>query len=220
MIRFRDISHEYDSGKGGRILEGISFSIEQGECVGLTGPSGCGKSTLALIGAGHLAPSSGEVTVNGERTTGRPGRHVFLIHQESDLFPWLRVGRQIAFALNGTCRYTVAELVSLVKLTGFEGYYPNQLSGGMRKRLALARALAINPKLLILDESFGSLDQELKASLFRDLKEIWALTGTTILLITHDAGDLENFVQREIRLTSQKPTRIQEIVTLPIGQTR
>jgi NitT/TauT family transport system ATP-binding protein len=213
MIRFEKISHRYDGTNGGFVLRDISFSIDQGECVGLTGPSGCGKSTLALIGAGHIRPTAGEVIVGGDVTTGKPGRHVFLIHQETDLFPWMRVDRQVDFARDRSCRYGVPELVALAKLTGHERYFPYQLSGGMRKRLAIARALAVNPGLLILDESFGSQDQEMKSSLFSDLRGIWAATRATILLITHDRKDLENLVQREIRLGPEEPTRIEEIVT-------
>ncbi len=213
MIRFEGIGHRYPA-DGGQVLRDVSFSIERGEFVGLTGPSGCGKSTLALIGAGHIRPTAGEVIVDGVRTTGRPGREVFLIHQDSDLFPWLRVARQIGFALAPSCRFSVDELVALVGLAGFERHYPCSLSGGMRKRLALARALAFDPKLLILDESFGSLDSELKTALLGHLREIWAATGTTILLITHDSRELEGFVEREVRLSAEKPTTVAGIVAL------
>lgn len=215
MIRFENVSHRYDGTNGRFVLRDISFSIDPGECVGLTGPSGCGKSTLALIGAGHITPTAGDVIVGGGVTTGKPGRHVFLIHQETDLFPWMRVDRQVGFARNRSCRYGIGELIALAKLTGYERYFPCQLSGGMRKRLAIARALAVNPGLLILDESFGSLDQEMKSALFSDLRGIWAATRATILLITHDRKDLENLVQREIRLGPEEPTRIEEIVTQP-----
>jgi NitT/TauT family transport system ATP-binding protein len=215
MIRFENISHRFDGTNGRFVLRDISFSIDQGECVGLTGPSGCGKSTLALIGAGHIQPTAGDVIVGGDVTTGKPGRHVFLIHQETDLFPWMRVDHQIDFARDRSCRFGVTELVTLLKLTGYERYFPYQLSGGMRKRLAIARALAVNPGLLILDESFGSQDLELKIALFSDLQGIWAATRATILLITHDRKDLENLVQREIRLGSEEPTRILEIVAQP-----
>jgi len=214
LIYFDNISHRYSGENGHDVLKEISFTIDRGECVGLTGPSGCGKSTLALIAAGHITPTTGDVIVDGRRTTGIPGRHVFLIHQETDLFQWQRVNRQISSALDSHCRYNVAQLVKLVKLDGFERYFPYQLSGGMRKRLALARALALNPELLILDESFGSLDTELKTTLLQDLKEIWSATGTTILLITHDTMDLLNIAQREVRLTAGQPTCIGEIVNL------
>jgi len=167
---------------------------------------------LAYIAAGHIPPASGRIIVDGKDRTGRQSREVFLIHQESDLFPWQKVRRQISFAMGQKDEKRVASLIDLVRLSGFEGYFPNQLSGGMKKRLAIARALAVNPKLLILDEAFSSLDSNLKMDLYSDLKRIWEITGTTILLITHDYKDLENLANREIKLTDHKPTKILEII--------
>ena len=218
MITFEHISHCYGGNKTELLLADISFNIDQGECVGLTGPSGCGKSTLAHIGAGYLRPAGGRVLVDGSDLTHRPSRNVFLIHQEFDLFPWQTVTGQIAFAMPRPDPQRVAELVALARLDGFENLYPSQLSGGMKKRLALARALAVNPKLLILDESFSSLDSNLKFELYRDLRQIWQQTRTTILLITHDSRDLENLAHREIRLTADKPTRILRISNLTAGR--
>lgn len=212
MFHFRNISHKFESTDGECVIEDITFSINEGECVGLTGPSGCGKSTIAHIAAGHILPTNGEVNVDGRNLTGRPNRQVFLIHQESDLFPWLKVKKQIALAMKNKDGKILSELLSLVKLSKYRSYYPNQLSGGMKKRLAIARALAVNPRLLILDESFSSLDSNLKIELYRELKDIWEKTNTTILLITHDSKDLQNLAQREIRLTPDKPTRILEII--------
>jgi len=212
VIQFRHISHHYASDGSLKVLDDISFDIHKGESIGLTGPSGCGKSTLAHIGAGFIQPTTGQVLVNGLDRSHQPSRDVFLIHQETDLFPWQRVRKQITFAMQKPVPEKVTELIALVKLTGFEDYYPNQLSGGMKKRLALARALAVDPKLLILDESFASLDSNLKSELYQDLRQVWQKTNTTILLITHDSRDLENLAHREIRLSSIKPTRIAEIV--------
>lgn len=212
MFHFKNISHKFENSNGECVIEDISFSINAGECVGLTGPSGSGKSTIAHIAAGHILPAKGEVNVDGRNLTGSPNRQVFLIHQESDLFPWLKVKKQIGFAMKQKDEKILSELLSLVKLSAYRNYYPNQLSGGMKKRLAIARALAVNPRLLILDESFSSLDSNLKFELYRDLKDIWQKTNTTILLITHDSKDLQNLAQREIRLTPQKPTRILEII--------
>ena len=212
IITFEHISHRYPGKSSDNIIEDISFTIYKGECVGLTGPSGCGKSTLAHIGAGYIRPTEGRVLVNGQDITNRPNRNVFLIHQEADLFPWQRVNKQISFAMKKPDPQKVTELISLVKLAGSENLFPNQLSGGMKKRLALARALAVNPKLLILDESFSSLDSNLKVELYKDLREIWQQTGTTILLITHDSRDLENLANREIKLTASKPTRINQVI--------
>lgn len=205
MIVFERISHSYGDGGSAPALQDVSFRVSKGECVGLTGPSGCGKSTLAHIGAGFIRPTSGRVLVDGEDLTGRPGRSLFLIHQETDLFPWQRVRTQVSFAMQDKDPRRAARLIALVKLNGFEDYYPNQLSGGMKKRLALARALAVNPKLLILDESFSSLDSNLKTELYDDLRTVWQETNTTILLITHDSQDLHGLAHREIRLTSSKP---------------
>lgn len=211
MIEFQHISHRYPGRDGGLVLEDISFTIDRGECVGLTGPSGCGKSTLAHIGAGHIAPAGGSILVDGIDLTSRPSRQVFLIHQEPDLFPWQKVKKQVAFAMRSPDSRRIAELLALVRLTGFEEYYPAELSGGMKKRLALARALAVNPRLLVLDESFSSLDSNLKGELYDDLRRIWREVGATILLITHDSRDLDNLANREVRLSAAKPTRIAEI---------
>ncbi|MBU0481247.1 MAG: ABC transporter ATP-binding protein [Proteobacteria bacterium] len=212
MIKLDHINHNYGAVDNAPVIADISFEITPGECVGLTGPSGCGKSTLAQIIAGHIKPVSGKIFVDGEDRTFLPGRKVFMIHQEPDLFPWQRVIKQVLFAMEKKNQDKAAELLSLVKLEGCANLFPNQLSGGMKKRLALARALAINPSLLILDESFSSLDSTLKKELYNDLKLVWKKTGTTILLITHDSSDLENLAHREIRLTSEKPTSIHQIV--------
>ncbi len=201
MIDVVEISHQYP-GKKEHAIWNLSFKIEKGDCVGLIGPSGCGKSTLAKIIAGHITPTSGKVFVDGVDVTGKPGRAIFLIHQESDLFAWQTVEKQILFVLRDKGRERLGALLELVKLKGFEKYYPSQLSGGMKRRLAIARALAVNPRLVILDESFSYLDSDIKESLYQELKEIWKLTKTTILLITHDVHDLENLAQRVILLHS------------------
>ncbi|MBU0673313.1 MAG: ATP-binding cassette domain-containing protein [Proteobacteria bacterium] len=210
MIRFEEISHHYPGQEHELLLDTISLTIERGECVGLTGPSGCGKSTLAHIGAGHIRPTGGRVLIEGRDLTAQPSRKVFLIHQEHDLFPWQRVEKQIQFAMTTPDAGRIKELLRLVRLTGYETFFPNQLSGGMKKRLALARALAVNPDLLILDESFSSLDSQLKTELHEDLRRIWRETGTTILMITHDSRELANLAHREIRLTAERPTRIRK----------
>jgi NitT/TauT family transport system ATP-binding protein len=210
MIRLENIGHKYKKDDSFTV-KNISFEINFGECVGLTGQSGCGKSTIGSIVAGHIKPTKGRIIVDNEDLTGKTGRNIFLMHQEFDLFPWQKVEKQILFALEKKNLDKAKELLDLVRLNGFENYYPNQLSGGMKKRLSLARALAINPKLLVLDESFSSLDSNLKDFLYEDLRNIWKITKTTILLITHDSKDLDNLAQREIRLTSKKPTTILDI---------
>ena len=198
MIKLQNISHSYDNNNS--IIKNLSLNIKKGESIGLTGPSGCGKSSLAHIISGYITPSFGNILIDGRDYTGRPSRNIFLISQESDLFPWQRVGKQIEFALEKRDARRVSEILAIVRLEGYESYYPSQLSGGMKKRLSIARALAVNPKLLILDEAFVSLDNNLRNNLYRELRRIWQTTETTIFVITHDSIDLENLVQKEISL--------------------
>lgn len=198
FVRAENISFSFKD--GAPLLRNFSLNLQRGHCGGITGPSGCGKSTLALILAGHLRPQSGSVWIDGSDVTARPGRDVFLVAQDSDLFPWQTVEAQIAFGMKSPDPQRVRELIEMTKLKGFEKFYPRQLSGGMKKRLSIARALAVDPKLLIFDESFSALDFDLRQALFADLKEIWKRTQTTILLITHDPRDLHQIAQSEIRL--------------------
>lgn len=182
------------------LFSDFSLRISAGECVGLTGPSGRGKSTLAQIMAGHLKPQAGEILLAGRRITGQPGRDVFLVHQESDLFPWLTVQKQIAQAMQPVDLIRLKQLLKMTKLEGSQDHYPHQLSVGMKKRLSIARALAVGPKLLIFDESFSSLDQELRQEIFADLRLIWQATAMTLVLISHDRQDLASLAQREIKI--------------------
>ncbi len=182
------------------LLKELSFSLYKGECLGITGSSGSGKSTLALLLAGHLQPTSGEIWLNGRLVNGRPRRDIFLVHQENDLFPWLNVEDQIAFALEKQDPQHVKHLIQLTQLEGCEKRLPRELSGGMQKRLSLARALAVSPKVLILDEAFGSLDFELRLRMFAELKKIWEQSQSTIIVISHDPRDLEHIAQRELTI--------------------
>lgn len=185
---------------GNWIARDFSFHMSRGECVGLTGASGRGKSTVAQIIAGHIRPQSGSIHVDGDDVTGRPQRSVFLIHQEDDLFPWLTVEHQVALGLQTQDANAIKRLLELTKLEKFRKFYPHELSGGMKKRLSLARALAVKPKLLILDESFSALDFQLRAELLRELKQLWRTNETAILLISHDPRDLEAIATRELKL--------------------
>lgn len=187
--------------KRGTLFENLSFHLSKGECLGITGPSGCGKSTLAQVLAGHLQAKSGHISVNG-KPIEHPCRDVFLVHQESDLFPWLTVERQIAFGLKAPA--DIRPLLKLTRLESFEKYYPHQLSGGMKKRLSIARALAVGAQLLIFDESFNSLDFEMRREIFHDLKIIQQSTATTIIVISHDPRDLAHMADKELRLGERR----------------
>ena len=209
MIKFENVSYSYNQNLV-PILKNISFHIRRGEFVGLMGPSGKGKSTIANIAAGFLIPTTGKVLTNQQEVAGKPSRKVMLISQEDDLFPWQTVRRHLEFALKAKDDAKVRELIALVRLDGNEKKYPSELSGGMKKRLSLARALAVNPELLILDEAFGSLDSKLKFELYADLEIIWNATSTTILMINHDIGELRNFTKKILSLDGN-PTKLNEV---------
>lgn len=204
MIALQSVSHRWSNGKTS--LRNVTLTLKKGEFATLRGPSGCGKSTLAKILTGHLRPSEGNVTVDGRDITGRPNRETFLVHQEDDLFPWLRVTDQIQFALEfGRGQQSAEELINLLRLGGAERLFPSQLSGGMKKRLALARALALSPSLLVIDEAFSSLDPEMREELLRDLQLIWKTLHTTILLVTHtsEGSQIQGLRQLTMNLTGE-----------------
>jgi ABC-type nitrate/sulfonate/bicarbonate transport system ATPase subunit len=194
FFRAENISFSYPKGK--RIIQNFTLTMNRGECLGIQGPSGCGKSTFAQILAGHLRPQEGRILLEGVDITHRPQRAVFMVHQDGDLFPWLNVEKQIAIADPNPSR--IKHLIELTKLQNFEKYYPRQLSGGMKKRLAIARALAVNPKVLIFDESFNSLDFEMRQEIFSDLKQIWRELKTSIIVISHDPRDIHEISERKL----------------------
>lgn len=196
ILKATHLSHSFDHRK---IFDDVSFEIKKGERVALTGPSGVGKSTMALILAGHLQPQAGTVWVDGKDHTAKPSKSIFLIHQDDDLFPWLTVENQLRFVNPAV---DLDYLLSVVKLDGEEKKYPFELSGGMKKRLTIARALALNPKVIILDEPFGSLDHKLKYELLSDLGSIWKNSSTSLVLVSHDPSEVNKLCQREIILTS------------------
>jgi NitT/TauT family transport system ATP-binding protein len=174
-----------------RVFEDISFTVRDGEFVSIIGSSGCGKSTLLSIAGGLAEPSGGNVYLEGRHVRG-PGLDRGIVFQEFALFPWLTVLGNIKFGLKskGLSRAEREALarkyVNLVGLAGFEDYHPYRLSGGMRQRVGLARALAIEPAALLMDEPFGALDAQTREAMQAALSEIWDKTRNTILFITHD----------------------------------
>lgn len=172
------------------ILRDFDLSAAAGEIAVIEGPSGSGKTTLARILCGHLKPESGRVLVGGVDITGKPNRNVFLVSQDSDLFPWQTVERHLSFVdeLHGSKsrRLTPIEVARMMKLEPVLRSYPKALSGGMQKRLALARALVLDPKVLVLDEVFGAQDQMLRQDLLAELRPLWARLETTVLIVSHD----------------------------------
>jgi len=204
------------------VLDNISLDVREGEFICLLGPSGCGKSTMLNTMAGFLAPSSGAVTIDGEPVTGPDPRRVF-VFQERGVFPWLTVEGNIGFGLFKLSKderaRRIAHYVKMVGLQGFENAYPQELSGGMKQRLEVARALAVNPDMLFLDEPFGALDSITRLIMRGELLRIWQAEKKTIIFVTHDIEESVQLADRVV-VMSARPAKIQQIVEIDIPHPR
>ncbi len=204
------------------VLNSINLEVGEGEFLCLLGPSGCGKSTLLNTMAGFLSPTSGRVTVDGEVVRGPDPRRVF-VFQERGAFPWLTVEGNIGFGLQTMARgereSRIAHYVKMVGLEGFEKTYPPELSGGMKQRVEVARALAVNPDVLFLDEPFGALDSITRLVMRGELLRIWQAERKTIVFVTHDIDEAVQLADR-VAVMSSRPGTIQEIVTIDIPHPR
>ncbi|KRF39230.1 ABC transporter ATP-binding protein [Paenibacillus sp. Soil787] len=193
MIEIKGVSKTFVQRLGGsyQALDNITLTIEKGEFVSLLGPSGCGKSTVLNLVAGFDTQSDGLIQVNGKKVTGAGADRV-VVFQEHGLFPWLTVLDNVAFGLKQKGigkkeRYELAmEQIKAVHLSRFTDRYPHELSGGMKQRAAIARALAMDPEILLMDEPFAALDEQTRLILHKELEEIWMRTRKTILFITHN----------------------------------
>ncbi len=216
-LEFRDVTKRFGSMTA---VEGVSLAIADGEVVSLIGPSGCGKSTLLNMGSGLDPATSGEVRVDSELVT-RPNRHVAFMLQKDLLLPWRTIvenvefGQEIQGVAKAERRKRAVDLLGKCRLPDFVDHYPHQLSGGMRQRAALARTLAVDPKVLLLDEPFSALDAQTKMVLQQDLGRTLADTGKTALLITHDLVEAVAMSDR-ILVMSQRPGRIIEEIAVEI----
>ncbi len=175
------------------VLDGIDLEIGEGEMVCILGPSGCGKSTLLQIIAGFLHPTEGRVRVDGRAVDGPEPDHVF-VFQHSGLLPWMTVSENVELGLRklpqgAQRREKIQEMIEMVELEGFENHYPHQLSGGMQRRAELARALAVNPNLLIMDEPFSGLDFLTHMKMREEVVNMHEFFGKTTLIVTHDIDD-------------------------------
>jgi NitT/TauT family transport system ATP-binding protein len=227
IITCQGISKRFQSGDDTVLaLLDVDLEVRSGEFVVLLGPSGCGKSTLLYIMAGHLALSSGDLRMHGEPITGpSPARGV--VFQDFALFPWLSVRENIAFGLSLRWARGKADgrdarvdgLVRMVGLQGFEKAKPHRLSGGMRQRVAIARTLAADPEVVLMDEPFGALDAQTRDSMQRELMRIAAETRKTIVFVTHSITEAALLADRVVVLTA-RPGRIKEIVPIDLPRVR
>lgn len=206
-------------------LEDISFSVKEGEFLTILGPSGCGKSTLIRSIAGFQRPEKGRILL-GQKQVNEPGPDRIMVFQEFDqLFPWKTVRSNITYALkvNGASkeeREKIAEhYLEMVNLKDFGRAFPHQLSGGMKQRAAIARSLALNPQILLMDEPFGSLDAQTRAVLQSELVRLWQEVGSTIIFITHNIQEAILLGDR-VLVMSSAPGRIKDIVDVTIPRPR
>jgi NitT/TauT family transport system ATP-binding protein len=216
-----DVSRIFTSEDGEKIaaLFHISLTVNDDEFICILGPSGCGKTTVLRIIAGLESASAGSVTVDGMPVT-HPNPKMAMIFQEYSLYPWRTVEENVALGLElkGMKKpdrmAAVEKYLDLVGLSGFERNYPFELSGGMRQRVAVARALAIEPSILLMDEPFGALDAQTRNRMQHELLRIWEKTKKTILFVTHSVDEAVFLADRVVVLT-RRPGRIREIVTIP-----
>ncbi|SCW39032.1 NitT/TauT family transport system ATP-binding protein [Paenibacillus tianmuensis] len=216
MIEIKDVSKTFHQRTGGSFtaIDNASLTIRKGEFVSLLGPSGCGKSTLLNLVAGLEQAEQGTITVNG-KPCNAPGSDRVVVFQEHALFPWLTVLDNVAFGLKQKGigkkeREALAmEQIKAVHLSKFADRYPHELSGGMKQRAAIARALAMDPEILLMDEPFAALDEQTRLILHKELEEIWMRTRKTILFITHNIREAVILSDR-VLVMSTRPGKIKK----------
>jgi NitT/TauT family transport system ATP-binding protein len=224
-VLIQRISKTYRDRRGRNLeaLADIDFSVRDREFLTILGPSGSGKTTLLHIVAGLLAPTRGRVVFAGACSNGRPLTSV--VFQEGALFPWRTVEKNIQFGLeeNGyrknERRKIAADFMQLVGLSGFGDRYPHQLSGGLKQRAALARALAVNPYVLLMDEPFSALDAQTRALMQTELSRIWEQSRSSVLYITHNIREAV-FLSDRVVILSRRPGRIVDLVSIDLPRPR
>jgi NitT/TauT family transport system ATP-binding protein len=206
------------------VLSGISIAVERGEFISLVGPSGCGKTTLLRIVAGLEDASSGDILLDGRALRG-PGNDRGFVFQTDNLLPWrtilsnAMIGPELAGNAGPPERRRTLDLLKLVGLEGFENYFPRQLSGGMRQRVNLARALAIDPEILLMDEPFSALDAQTREIMQTELLRIWEKGRKTVLFVTHQIDEAV-FLSDHVLVLARRPGRIRETVDIALPRPR
>lgn len=218
MIVVDALRHRYRPANGTAVLalDGVSLAIDEREFVALLGPSGCGKSTLLYLIGGFLPVESGSITIDSAPISG-PGPDRGVVFQHFALFPWKTVLQNVAYGLGKSgltgeaCMRRAREYIDLVGLAGFEASYPSQLSGGMKQRAAIARTLAVDPKILLMDEPFGALDAQTRSIMQAELLRIWRRSPKTVIFVTHDVQEAVYLADR-VFVMSARPGRIKTVV--------
>jgi len=212
------------NGKSLPIVEIAEFAVREGEFITVIGPSGCGKSTFLHIVGGFIPPESGSIRVYGKEVSG-PGPDRGMMFQEFALFPWKSVAGNIAWGLEAQgwekqrIEETVNKSLDMIGLADFRNHYPAELSGGMKQRAALARVLAFDPKVLLMDEPFGALDAQTREVMQEELMSLWERTKKTVVFVTHDIDEAVFLADRVVVLTA-RPARIREEIKIDLPRPR
>jgi NitT/TauT family transport system ATP-binding protein len=203
----------------------VSLAVEDGEFVAIVGPSGCGKTTLLNIVAGLLPYEEGTVSIDGKRVAG-PGVDRAVVFQHSSLLPWRTIAGNVRYGMEmqrrfdeSTMRERTDHFVKLVGLNGFEKHFPSELSGGMQQRVNLARALAADPKVLLMDEPFAALDAQTREFMQAELLKIWSQARKTVVFITHQINEAVYLADR-VAVMSARPGRLKDVFKVPFGRPR
>jgi NitT/TauT family transport system ATP-binding protein len=225
-LEVTDLVIEYERADGTKVLavDGVSIGVEEGQFVSIVGPSGCGKTTLLKTVNGLLSPNSGAIRVHGKPLQQKSHDRA-MVFQEASLFPWYSVARNIGYGLEcqGMTKKQAAEKVApyiaMVGLTGFEKHYPYEISGGMQQRANLARALVVEPKILLMDEPFAALDAQTREMMQAELLDVWQQTRKTVLFITHQINEAIYLSDRVI-VMSARPGRILADIAIDLPRPR
>ena len=225
FIEAKQINKVYfdKNNKPNTVLKDIDLSIQKGEFVSILGPSGCGKSTLLSMIAGLVSSTSGDIIVDGKKVT-KPGKDRGMVFQQAALFPWMNVTENVMFPLRkemskkeGLKR--AQHFLKMVQLSNYPSHYPHELSGGMQQRVAIARSLAMDPAVLLMDEPFGALDEQTRSRLHGQLEEIWIDTKKTIVFVTHSISESIKLSDRII-VMGTRPGTILTDITVDIPRPR
>ncbi|MEL1136208.1 ABC transporter ATP-binding protein [Desulfitobacterium sp. THU1] len=229
LIQLKSVEKYYQgSGKTLKVLENINLDIQQGEILAILGPSGCGKTTLLRQIAGFDHPHTGNILMDGQEIVKPEVKRMMIFQDFNQLFPWQTVMQNIVYPLQvhhvgdsvRANREIASKYLNLVELDGFEDSYPHQLSGGMKQKAAMARALALQPKVLLMDEPFGSLDALTRLSLQNLLLKVWRETGVTIVVVTHDIQEAILLSERIVVMGQRGSGGIKRIIPNSLARPR
>jgi NitT/TauT family transport system ATP-binding protein len=226
IIEVSKLGKDFSAGRA-RVcaLADVSFSVEEGQFVTLVGPSGCGKSTLLQILAGLIAATSGEARIEGERICAPMPDKIGMVFQDPTLLPWKTALANVEFPLDlrgidrTTRRKRCSALLELVGLREFADHYPHELSGGMRQRVAIARGVAQDPRLILMDEPFAALDEQTRTRMGHDLLDIWAKTGKTVFFITHSLTEAI-YLSDIVLVMSPRPGQVIDTIAIDFPRPR